>query len=199
MAEFLESLSDDADTMYDLVSDPYRTTRQIPKELEYYASEDRNYYDYTYDTRVNNVRDGRLVLNPDRSPYAEEIIRSAYSNIGTGNRRLEKSLPWPENESGRPVENGRWLEAAFRGKDIPGKLFPQNEDYIEVGRDVLSGGDIIIPKDKSESKIVTAVFDDKIEVVVGAGRDASHTEFISKDEINDTFSTAFRYFPDTSK
>ena len=160
--------------IYDFITDPYGTRRAIPEELSFYAPDEHDYHDFTYNVRVNNIRDGKLVLSPDRSPYAYDIVKRAYSNIGTGLSKID------------------WL---------PEELSVESADLIKIGKDELTAGDIMVHKeDGKQNAIVTAAFEDKIEVIVEAGEDYPvRTQFIKREALNDQFAEGFRYNPDISK
>ena len=239
---FFDQVGNAASQMFDFIRDPYGTYRGIPEELSFYAPEEHSYYDYTYNTRVNNIRDGKLMVNPDRSPYADMIVKHAYGTVGEDIYRMEEGfekydwvctkavcnivnkvgIPWPTGENGLPTENTDWLLDALRGKRKPGELFPASKDFIEIGRDGLAAGDIIIldeyqgdsdARDRAlrqagigsdvsgkHSALVTAVFDDKIEIVHEGGIESPvHTKFWFNELLDNQFSAAFRFHPDASK
>ena len=236
---FFGQLSNTADKIYDFITDPYGSKREIPEELSYYDPESYSSYDYTHDVRINNIRDGKLVMNPDRSPHASQIVQTAYNNVGKDIYRMENGkmvynwvctkavcsivkeagMPWPADKNGVPTENNDWLIDAFRGKRTPGELFPESKDFIEISRDGLAAGDIIIldeyqgdreERDRSmresgigrnvtgkHTAIITAVFDDKIEIVHEGGEESPiHTKFWSNDLLDEQFSASFRYNPE---
>jgi hypothetical protein len=172
-----------------------------------------------------------LITNENQGPYANHISNTARNligvdtvrpvkkgdilDIGGGKRKglvcadsacdifISSNLPWPKDKYGKMAGTIDYIEDAFEGRGMPGKLFKEHaKDFKKVKAEDLAAGDVLIfgsPTTQKHMVIVTQLFDNGFEAVHDQGVDNPKvSKFYHYDWVvgkHNDFHKAYRYSP----